>query len=88
MECFEQINQTAKYANDKKSIVFTDGLKKFSSKKLSYNIQTEKMDNLIKLIHQNYAKVRKSSTANSGVEISLTAKGREILKIMESMKKK
>ena len=83
MKCFEQ---TAKYSKNKKSVEFTDGKKKYSSKELPFTVKSEKMSNLIELINLGYVKVRKSNT-RSGVEISLTQKGRDIKKILESMKK-
>ena len=84
MKCFEQ---TATYAKNKKSVEFTDGKKKYSSKELPFTVKSEKMSNLIELINLGYAKVRKAPNSRSGVEISLTQKGRDIKKILESMKK-
>ena len=85
MKCFEQ---TAKYAKNKKSVDFIDGKKKYSSKELPFSVKSEKMSNLIELINLGYAKVRKApDDSRSGVEISLTQKGRDIKKILESMKK-
>ena len=83
MKCFEQ---TAKYTKNKKSVEFTDGVKKFTSKELPFTVESKKMNDLIELINLGYVKVRKSNT-RSGVEISLTQKGRDIKKILESMKK-
>ena len=84
MKCFEQ---TAKYTKNKKSVEFTDGVKKFTSKELPFTVKSEKMSNLIELINLGYVKVRKASNSRSGVEISLTQKGRDVKKILESMKK-
>ena len=85
---YHSYSQKAKYASNKKSIVITsnDG-ETYSTKPRSSSLKTDKMDAVIKLIKQNYLKTRKSPKSSAGVEISLTNEGREILKILESLKK-
>ena len=80
-------NQKAKYASNKKSIIITsnDG-ETYNTKPRLSSLKTDKMDSLIKLIKQGYVKTRKSPKSSAGVEISLTSEGREILKLLQSMK--
>ena len=89
MDCsFQQddYNETysAKYAKDEKSIDFTEGNKKYSSKKMDYVIRTLKSDYMMQLINEGYAKTRKSNKG-SGVEISLTTEGRAMLEALKTI---